>query len=295
MEANTGTIDINSSATTLTTGSLFIGAGQTTLSGRRHHERQHDQFQRDIDRAVTFQGNGVLYGVLTWTGGQLGTSDQALTIATNAVLVLAGAANSTYNMGQPLSNEGTIYLQSGNFQIDWGNWGSLTNLPGGVVDFASDVSIQYSGGPGFVNQGTLVKSGGTGTSTINSFSNSGTVEANTGTININSSATTLTTGSQFIGAGQTTFSGGTVTMNGSLISSKLVLAGATLQSNGALYGVLTWTGGQLGNADQALTIAANAVLVLAGAANSTYNMGQPLSNEGTIYLQSGNFQIDWGN
>jgi hypothetical protein len=58
-----------------------------------------------------FEGNGVLNGVLTWTGGQLGTSDVSLTIATNSTLVLAGVNGASYYMGQYLTNEGTIVLQ----------------------------------------------------------------------------------------------------------------------------------------------------------------------------------------
>ena len=291
-----------------TVGSLTLGgsSGQQTLATAANSLTINGASVVNASGVLALNGgtlndNGGLNvaGRIIWTGGTLGTANVALNIGTNGTLVLDGAGGSSYDLGQPLGNAGTVQLVSGDLQINYGYDGSFVNLPGGVVELTADniFIVQYGGGPGFVNQGTLVKSGGTGTSTIsaNSFNNSGTVEANTGTININSSVTTLTTGSLFIGAGQTTFSGGTVTMNGSMISSNAVLTGGTFQGNGTLYGVLTWTGGQLGNADQALTIAANAVLVLDGAANSTYNMGQPLSNEGTIYLQSGNFQIDWGN
>src|SRR6202044_3438023 len=93
---------------------------------------------------ATFEGNGVLYGMLTWTSGLLGSQNEMLTIATNSVLVLAGNPGTTYNMGQPLNIEGTFNLQSGNLQIHDGYYGILTNAPGGVVDLAGDVSIgQY--------------------------------------------------------------------------------------------------------------------------------------------------------
>jgi len=58
----------------------------------------------------------------------------------------------------------------------------MNNLPGGLVDIQADVSIDGScGGPGLNNQGTVRKSGGTGTSFINaSFSNSGSLDVQTG-------------------------------------------------------------------------------------------------------------------
>ena len=297
VEANTGTINIIATTTTMTTGSQFIGAGQTTLSEGTVTMTGSLISSNLVLAGATLQINGVLNGVLTWTSGLLGDEPTTLTIATNAVLVLAGATDTAYNLGQPLSNEGLIYLQSGNLQFHNGYYASLTNLPGAVVDLAADVSITpYGTGPGFINEGTVVKSGGTGTSTIqiSPFYNSGTVEANTGTINLDASSTSLTTGSLFIGAGQTTWSGGTVILNGSMTCSNVVLDGANFQGNGVLYGVLTWTSGMLGFEPAALTIATNAVLVLAGATDTAYNLGQPLINEGTIYLQSGNLQFHDG-
>ena len=70
---------------------------------------------------------------------------------------------------------GTLLLQSGNLLVNWYADGILVNLPGGVVNMAADVSIlDANNGPGFNNQGTIVKSVGTGMSLIDGpFSNSG--------------------------------------------------------------------------------------------------------------------------
>ena len=295
VEANTGIISINAGAT-LGTGSLFIGAGQTQLTGGVFSLNGSMTSSNLVLAGGYFEGNGVLNGVLTWTGGQLGIANASLTISTNSTLVLAGVNGATYYMGQYLTNEGTIVLQSGNLALNWTAYGTLANHPGGVVDFAADTSIQdYGGGPGFNNQGTVLKSGGAGISTISTaFNNSGTVEVNTGVISINSGyPVTLTTGSQFIGAGQTQLTGGVFSLNGSLTSSNLVLAGGYFEGNGVLNGVLTWTGGQLGTAHISLTISTNSTLVLAGVNGATYYMGQYLTNEGTIILQSGNLALNW--
>jgi hypothetical protein len=296
VEANTGTINLNSTVANFYSGSLFIGAGQTVLSGGTITFNGSLTSSNLVLNGAVLQGNGVLNGVLTWISGVLGTQNETLTIATNSVLVLAGSSGGTYNLGQPLNNEGTVYLQSGNLQLHDGYYGILTNSPGGVVDLAADVSIiQYGNGPGFINEGTLVKSGGTGTSSISAdpFNNSGTIEVNTGTISLNTTAN-LYSGSLFIGAGQAVLSGGTTTFNGSLTSSNLVLNGAVLQGNGVLNGVLTWISGVLGTQNEMLTIATNSVLVLAGSSGGTYNLGQPLNNEGMVYLQSGNLQLHDG-
>ena len=146
-------------------GSLFIGAGQTVLSAGTVSLNGGLTCSNLVLAGAQFEANGTLYGLLTWnSGGFLGnqSGSNTLTIATNSVLVLAGVTNSSYYMGQEVYNAGTIDLQSGNFQLhDSGYFGSLVNLPGGVVDLAGDVSIaQYgSGRPWFRNQGLLVKSG----------------------------------------------------------------------------------------------------------------------------------------
>ena len=72
-----------------------------------------------------------------------------------------------------------------------------------------------------------------------------------------------------------------------------MLAGATLHGTGTLAGLLTWTGGQIGNGNNTMTVAANATLVLAGTNGSNYVLSQPLNNAGTILLESGNVDIIW--
>jgi len=177
VEVNTGVISINSGySVTLTTGSLFIGAGQTQLTGGAFSLNGSLTSSNLVLAGGYFNANGVLNGVLAWTGGQLGTANVSLTIATNSTLKLAGVNGDSYYMGQYLNNEGTIVLQGGNLVLDWaGGWGALVNLPGGVVDFAGDASIvPYGGGPGLNNQGTVLKSGGTNTNTISTtFNNNG--------------------------------------------------------------------------------------------------------------------------
>ena len=92
-------------------------------------------------------------------------------------------------MTQAVTNAGTVRVQSGNLQIDYcggGQYGWFINLPGALVDLVADVSIGIdSCSPGFVNAGTLRKSGGSGNSPINGvFLNTGTIDAQIGTISL---------------------------------------------------------------------------------------------------------------
>ena len=75
-----------------------------------------------------------------------------------------------------------LYLSSG---------ATFDNEPGASFAFVTDASIQSDGGTPaggtFVNEGTLSKTGGTGTSTIGggvTLTDTGTIEADTGTLSL---------------------------------------------------------------------------------------------------------------
>jgi len=124
-----------------TVGSLNLGGGigQQTFAMTGNNLTLNSISAINTDGVLVLNG-GALYdqgglnvsGQITWTSGQLGSANVELNIATNGVLVLAGATGTSYNLGQPLSSAGTVQLQSGNLQIDYAAWGSFVNLPGGV-------------------------------------------------------------------------------------------------------------------------------------------------------------------
>ena len=262
--------------------------------------------------------NGMIAGLLTWTGGAVGDGSLgcSLTVATNGTLVLAGNNGTEYTLFGTLTNAGTVRLVSGNLRL-WCHPGYLINLPDALVDITADVSVDPGGCGGelFINQGTVRKSGGTGISNIGpTFNNSRLLEVQTGTVNMNqynggtgngvfeadAGATlefngnyTFNGGSQFIGAGTNLFSGGGITFNSVIVSSNAFLAGAKLEgTNGIITGVLTWTSsGSAFDNGGTLTIGTNGVLVLAGITNNNYWMGGVLTNAGTIRLVSGNLNL----
>jgi hypothetical protein len=317
-----GTLTVNGS---ITTSNLVLEGGTLTVNGLITSSNL-------VLAGGDLTGNGVIAGVLTWTGGTIG-SGSTLTIATNGTLILAGVNGDDYALEGILTNAGTIELVSGNLRLancSWeGGWsGELVNLPGAVVDLQGDVNIDIYCGGQLVNEGTLAKTGGTGTSTISPvLDNSGLVDVQTGTVNVNGGGSgngqfiaetgaTLTfannytgnSGAVFVGAGTNLLSGGTLTVNGSITtsnlvleggtltvnglitSSNLVLAGGDLTGNGVIAGVLTWTGGTIGSGST-LTIATNGTLILAGVNGDDYALEGILTNAGTIELVSGNLRL----
>ena len=295
-------------------------------------------------------GNLTVNGRLNWTGGVLGGAATGVRVATNGLLTLAGVNGTDYALGEGLTNSGTIYLQSGNLEIDWcaTNYGTIYNLPGGTVNFEGNVSIDNAcGGAGFVNQGSVLQTAGTGISAINSaFDNTGNLDVQIGTltltaggtlggiqqaeaggaIDLNGGSFVLGTNCNFSGAGISALSGATLTTtsnlppnlqfnSGNLIMNmsvpspgftvtnanwtvngtvtNVVLGGGALGGKLTVVGTLTWTNGTLGMSSTGIALETNAALVLAGVNGTDYILGSYLTNAGTIYLQSGNLEIDW--
>jgi hypothetical protein len=281
-------------------GSAFTGSGSAQLKlGTFTLDGNVNSSSNVVLAGATLAGTqGVLSGLWTWTNGSyLITVGDRVTIATNGVLVLAGVNNTDYQLFGILTNAGTLRLASGNFMCD-GNFGEghLVNLPGAFVDLVSDVSItKGNGSPSIVNQGTLRKSGGTGTSTIEpAFINYSVVDVPSGVLLFQGGGS-LYDGSAFTGSGSAQLKLGAFTLDGNVSSSSnVMLAGATLAgTQGVLSGLWTWTNGSyLITGGNRVTIATNGVLVLAGVNNTDYRLYGILTNAGMLRLASGNFTCD---
>jgi hypothetical protein len=298
VDAETGTISFNGGATVNDTGGKYVGPGVTLLASGTFSQSGTLTSSNLVLGGATLQGNGIITGLIIWTNGVFGHENLALTLATNATLVLAGANGTNYSMAEYVTNAGTILLESGNLDIiscGGGNYGTLVNLPGGLVNFQSDVSILGDAcGAELVNTGIVRKSGGTGISAINSaVQNTGTVDAETGTISFNGGATVNDTGGKYIGPGVTLLASGTFNQTGTLTCNNMVLGGATFLGNGTIAGLITWTNGVFGPGSRAMTLAPNATLILAGISGTNYLMEQYVTNAGTILLRSGNLDLAW--
>ena len=204
------------------------------------------------------------------------------------------------------------------FGGEYGIAGTLNNLSGGVFDIEGDAGISgfdapvVSGPPATItNAGTLVKSAGTGTSTViaTDFTNSGNIEVDTGTLAIGGGGSTLSNqGGSFTGGyrrilqlvatgnydGNSALTvnglfsgsgGGTVQLNGDGQGNGQLVAG----SGGATldFPNLQWTGGDLsGN----LTNSGNMTVAPVAGYDLVLDDGT-LTNSGTIRHAAGTWYL----
>ena len=130
---------------------------------------------------------------LNWSGGSLGVyggpANSSLFVASNGVMNLSGSDLKWLIGG--LTNAGTV-TWSGSGYINVYNPGRVENLPGAVWEIQNDqrivnnsASVSY-----FQNSGTLLKSGGTGTTSVEiPLTNSGLVSVQLGLLNFFSGGT----------------------------------------------------------------------------------------------------------
>jgi hypothetical protein len=185
-------------------GTIVVGGGEISTGSGATFAFDPGMFQWD---------SGTLDGNLTNTG----------------TLTLTGPAGKLFQYGT-LTNAGTVVdAGTGGLQLDYADHpGYFSNLAGATFDFQADGTItQDSTAGGFTNAGTLLKSGGTGTSTFTnrvSLDNPGAVVVLSGTLNLNgpvaqASGATLTGGTWQVFAGATlniTSAGDLTTNNGNI-------------------------------------------------------------------------------
>jgi hypothetical protein len=241
-------------------------------------------------------------GQIDWTNGTIGCL-----LTNNGAMILAGTDGVDYTLAYPLYNAGTFRLLSGNLLINYCGYnnGALINLPGALLDIQSDASIDISSNnfglctPTFSNEGTIRKSGGTGTNRIYApLSSTGTVDVQTGTISFNGggdlNGTLQTEGTGTLVLASNIYDNNqSLALDGILTSANAFLEGADLVGHGTISGVLTWVSGSFGQGDGVLTVGTNGTLVLDGNTGTDYLLSAVLTNEGTIKLESGNLLINY--
>jgi hypothetical protein len=127
----------------------------------------------------------------------------------NGTLTLKGSGGGLGGSGI-FTNNGTIVELSSGLNISGSSnnpsnpQATLDNASSGIIDMKSDVGILQSGFgyPVFSNEGTIKKTGGTGTSTINMpLTNTGVLDAESGTISLDSAGAVDTNGTFKTGTG----------------------------------------------------------------------------------------------
>jgi hypothetical protein len=227
--------------------------------------------------AVVGNANAGLSGTIGWTGGLL---EGALTLASGSTLNLTTGnnhdiPNCTFtNNGTVVWNTGTI--RGGGTTIIYNNglWNAKDD---------SNWNNDYGGsGTVFNNYGTFRKSGSTGGNTT--FVG-GAVFNNTGKLDSQISYIVLSGGGNFTGgtatnlAGFVYLNGGAFNINGTVTSTNVQLAGASLTGTNVISGGFNWISGLWNSTVD--TIAANSTLLIT--TGNTHDLaGCTVTNNGTV-------------
>lgn len=216
--------------TTLRFGAFNVAAGKTadtntlTLNG--------GTLDGDGDMRVS--------GLTTWTeGAMLGTG---ATLAEGGLLLDSATA---ILHSRTLENSGTAIFH--NSFLWTGVGATVTNLPGATLDIQDDFTFQNDGSATMNNQGTLIKSAGSGAASIEmAFINSGSVAVQSGELSFGGDFTQTATGTLLVEIGGLTpvsefdqyTVAGAANLDGVL---DVTLSGGFVPSAGDLFEVLRYS------------------------------------------------------
>ena len=239
VDAQTGTISFGG-ANTFNNGTVFTGAGSVVMNTASTFNGAFTSSNLTLAAGTQTGSAAVLNGQAQFTAGALAGG---WAVAPGATLNLQGPGTKTL-AGAAIVNSGTVAWQASSGNISFQSSSSLTN--NGVLDAQGNASLVYAGGTAsdIINNGTLRKSGGTGTTLLTnssavSFVNNGTVDVQVGTIQLPGS---FSNDGILKGSGTLLSSGG-LTNNGTLApgsfgTGTLALTGGALtQAAGATFAV----------------------------------------------------------
>ena len=266
-------------------------------------------------------GTFTLAGTTASVTGALSVTGGVVQIDAGKTLTLSGA--NTWGTGTQINGPGTLATTgatgfTGDAHLDgslvWNNSGTVSdgaqldtdygsglgtmtinNLAGAAFDLTADgLGIYVGSTTDLNNSGTLAKTGGTGTSSINALLNSnGTLTAVTGTLELDGGGTFGAT-TTITGAGVVAIAAGIYTVGATTaaIAGALTLNGGTVQIGGGqtltLAGAANWDGGT--QIDGAGTLATTGTTSFIGSPNLDGSL--VWNNSGTV---SAGAQLDTGN
>ncbi len=299
IEAQAGTINFGSGGTVSNTITAAAGAAvnlsSLTLNGAISGTGA-GTVRINGTIGVAAGGTTLTYGgtSLEWTAGNINGPGSFTNAGT-----MTHDGNSNRVLGTALiNNTGSTYTVIGAGTILADNGSSITNA--GLIDLQVDSTFVTSNQSllTITNSGTLRKSAGSGTSTINAiFNSTGTIEAQTGTLNFGNGGTVTNTITADTGAtinlSSLTLSGaiggsgmGTIRINNTV---NAAMGGATLTYGGT---TLEWTAGNINGPGSftnagTMTHASNSNRVLGTALINNAGSTYPVTGTGTILADNG--------
>ncbi len=286
VDAQTGTI-VFGGDNTFNTGTVFTGAGSVVVNTASTYTGAFTSSNLTLAAGTQTGHAAVLNGQVQYSAGTLAGG---WTVASGATLNVQGAGTKSIG-GASIDNSGSVAWQAGSGNVAFLSGASLIN--NAVFDAQGDAGLIYGGGTAssFTNNGTLRKSGGTGSTLIGNSSsfitiNNGTVNAQTGTITFGGD-NTFNAGTVFTGAGSVVVNTAS-TFNGAFTSANLTLAAGTQTGSAAvLNGQAQFAAGVLAGD---WTVASGATLNVQGAGTKTL-AGATIANSGNLAWQASSGSI----
>lgn len=275
-------------------GEVFLAGGTDTIAAGT--ALTVAQLRIDNATSVTFGGS------LTYAGSFSQAGPSVVSIGAST-LTLTGAVSLSTDFGTPMITGSGVLATKGTTTVnqfilggtlDWQNSGTVaehsnatqigdgssaqatfTNLGGAHFNLTDDSGINRGGSANstFVNQGTLAKTGGSGTSTVAlDVTDTGTIAIASGTLDfdgpVNSFAGAIS------GAGQLLLGGGADKISG---GTKITTASLTIDNGAAitLAENLTYAGTFDLNGPTAISVGSGLALTLTGPAVISGNFGTP--------------------
>ncbi len=230
-------------------------------------------------------------GTFAWSGGSISTT---LNI-NNGTLLAVDTSTGPFLDSGTLNNTGTMIISASNpnnLSYFDGNNSLINNLPGGRIEIARDGQIFRNRGqqPVLVNQSTIVKTAGTGTTVFSDFRLQNAANAsfgsNVGTLSL-VVPSTFDQGSNLIGLGRLNLQSD-VTYGGQInVAIQVHFAGGTSTCNAATFvqvsgGSMFW---DTGTFTGSLSIPSGSAMTIDTAGNPFFDSGT-LNNAGTITIGS---------
>jgi hypothetical protein len=258
------------------------------------------------------KGTLVVTRSFDWRGGSM-TGGGTTVITPGATLTLEGARAKNLN-ARTIENYGAaVWKDAGD--LLWTSVGTFDNHAGATFTVLNDARMGRADNPRpkFVNDGTFVKAGGLGATTIDvPFDDNGSVVVAVGSIVFSDGGTSKGTfaigpvglvtftggdatwgaGTKFTGAGTVRVSGATVHIAGAAAVANLILDRSSLTGPGTLVvsKSFDWNGGTLRNLGS-LTIDASATATLRGSAEKVLEATALNLAGKTVWADAGNLRL----